>query len=117
LAVHVAWIYKQKNISKHDFATLKQSFRRICSGISNAYRVLSIQNLDEARIIRISNSITTFKESLFNLIEDYTTEEMKEYFEGILLYISSSDFLNYAFQCEEWKDVAVTLGYYLEIMK
>jgi len=116
VSTKAAFLYKQKQVKKEQVASLRFIFRRICSSITNAFRILNIQPMDEAKLQRISVIFMKFKAGVCDLLLPFISERSLKKVGAIFDYYSSSDFLLFCFQDPDtFKEIVYVLSHYLEI--
>jgi len=117
LAINVAFLYKQKYVTKEQMINLRFTFRRVCSSVINTFRLKNMQVIDDSKLQRISDILTKFKNAILELIWVYLPNECVASAELIFEYFGSSDFLQFCFieATETFKQMVFILSYFLEM--
>eukprot|EP01125_Pyxidicula_operculata_P022810 TRINITY_DN9593_c0_g1_i1.p1 TRINITY_DN9593_c0_g1~~TRINITY_DN9593_c0_g1_i1.p1 ORF type:complete len:302 (+),score=60.78 TRINITY_DN9593_c0_g1_i1:57-962(+) len=111
----VAFLYKQKYVTKENIVSLRFGFRRLCSSIANAFRFLDIQPIDH-NLPRIAKIIHKFKVDVVNLISPFIADASVNKLIAIFDYIGSDEFLRFCFGDPElFKEIVYVLSYYLKV--
>eukprot|EP01126_Amoeba_proteus_P010279 TRINITY_DN139_c0_g1_i4.p1 TRINITY_DN139_c0_g1~~TRINITY_DN139_c0_g1_i4.p1 ORF type:complete len:144 (-),score=17.81 TRINITY_DN139_c0_g1_i4:552-983(-) len=117
MGTQLVYLYKQRYITKEQILNMKFTFKRICSSISNAFRILFVQPFTEETAQRISALFTNFKGALHGLVYPFFSDEFLIKMADHVDYIGSPDFLSYCFaNPEQFKPVVYTFTFYLQIL-
>ena len=112
----MAYLYKQKYIEKQELMALKFLFRRVCSSISNAFRILHMQPFSDATAERISSIFESLKENTCKLVGPFISDEAVQKLSEHLNYVGSESFLKFCFENrEKFKPVVYTITFYLNM--
>jgi len=115
VATKVAFLYKQKQVAKEQIVGLRFIFRRMCSSITNSFRVMDIQPVDETRLKRISSLFKKFKTGVCDLLGPFISDRSLAKVTMIFEYFSSQEFLSFCFQDpDNFKEIVYVLSYYLD---
>mmetsp|Transcript_5804 Transcript_5804/g.6303 ORF Transcript_5804/g.6303 Transcript_5804/m.6303 type:complete len:159 (+) Transcript_5804:74-550(+) len=104
----VVLLYKQNQINKDDFLTLKYSFRYMCSSTTNYFRYNKVETQS---IERITKWIAKFKADLIGVLVKYD-EKLCDKITDTMRCVEEKEFLQFAITREDFKEVVyVFLGY------
>jgi len=112
----IAYLYKQGYITKEDLVSLKLPFRKFCSILTNSFRYLSFDPMNQEKIERISEVIMKFSSVVFTLLSPFTNDKGLEKLEQLFNYSKSKEFLLFCFDIpnmDSFKPIIFTLSYYL----
>jgi len=116
MATKAAFLYKQKQISKEQIVALRFTFRRICSSLTNAFRIMDIQPITDGKLQRISTTFQKFKTGVCDLLEPFVSDKSVKKIANIFDYFSSTEFLFFCFkETDTFKEIVYVLSYYLDV--
>jgi len=116
IATKTAFLYKQKHVTKDQIVALRFTFRRICSSLTNAFRIMDIQPVTEAKLQRISSIFHKFKVGVCDLLEPFVSERSVNKIANIFDYFASHEFLFFCFKDPDtFKEIVYVLSHYLDI--
>jgi hypothetical protein len=112
VAAKILLLYHEGKVTEDSFNTLAFSFRRICSGVRNAYHA---KNLNEATANRIHGVAMIFFQNLQTSLVGLVSENTITRIRTLIDYIFSPWLLTAAAQYDkEFQQIAMVLAMYLE---
>eukprot|EP01124_Arcella_intermedia_P020426 TRINITY_DN2789_c1_g5_i1.p1 TRINITY_DN2789_c1_g5~~TRINITY_DN2789_c1_g5_i1.p1 ORF type:complete len:193 (-),score=53.06 TRINITY_DN2789_c1_g5_i1:92-670(-) len=117
VSTKVAFLYKQKYLSKSQIISLRGIFRRVCSTLINTFRLKGLQPIDSKKIQNIQKICNNFRNSIVELVGPFVEGDCLDIIGSIFEYFSSDGFLRYCFleASDIFKEVIFILATYLEI--
>jgi len=116
VATKTAFLYKQKQVTKDQIVALRFTFRRICSSLTNAFRIMDIQPITEVKLQRITAIFLKFKVGVCELLEPFISDRSLKKISTIFDYFASSDFLFFCFkEADTFKEIVYILSNYLDV--
>lgn len=116
VATKVAFLYKQKQVTKDQVSGLRFTFRRMCASITNSFRVMDIQPIDDSRLQRISTTFIKFKTGVCDLLAPFLSDRSLSKVSIIFNYFSSQEFLLFCFRDpDNFKEIVYVLSHYLDV--